>query len=70
MVGYQPDSVEMADMPKEIRFAVQARAASQSARLSESSLKDAYIALGRPDLPAVIDWSTAVDVFNLAPQRR
>lgn len=70
VAGYQLDSMAVADMPKEMRFAVQARAASDHARRSGTSLKEAYLALGRPDVPIVIELSTSVDVFNLLPKSR
>jgi HNH endonuclease len=70
VAGYQLDAADIAEMPKEMRFAVQARAAADHARRERTSLKEAFIAMGRPDLPSVIDLSTSVDVFNLLPQPR
>jgi hypothetical protein len=51
-------------MPKEMRFAVRARAA-QSLTHSGLSLRDAYLDLGRPLPPLIFDSSQAIDVFNL-----
>lgn len=52
-------------IPKVMRFAVQARAAKQLARDEDCSLRDAYLKLGRPDRPVVLNEATAVDLFNL-----
>jgi hypothetical protein len=68
--GYHLDATDIAEIPKEMRFAVQGRAARDHARRQGTSLKEAFIAMGRPDLPSVIDLSTSVDVFNLSPQSR
>jgi hypothetical protein len=70
VAGYQLDSTALARIPKEMRFAVQARAAGESARQHGTSLKEAFVAMGRPDLPRVIDVSSSIDVFNLVPQTR
>jgi 5-methylcytosine-specific restriction endonuclease McrA len=59
VAGYQLDAADIAEMPKEMRFAVQARAATDHARRERTSLKEAFI-----------DLSTSVDVFNLLPQPR
>ncbi|QSR30852.1 hypothetical protein CFI00_10175 [Nocardioides sp. S5] len=64
--GYRLSSDDLAAMPKEMRFAVHSRIAMQEASLSGSSLKEAFVRLGRPDLPTVVDESASVDVFNLA----
>lgn len=63
VAGFQISDTE--DLPKSIRFAVQARTASMVAREEAMSLRDAYIHLGRPSALAVKDLSTSVDVFNL-----
>jgi hypothetical protein len=55
---------ELQLMPKEMRFAVRARAA-QSLTRSGLSLRDAYLDLGRPLPPLIVDSSQALDVFNL-----
>jgi hypothetical protein len=70
IAGYQLDADDLSRLPKEMRFAVQARAASLHARQSGRSLKDAFTTLGRPALPSVVDESVSVDVFNLEPQYR
>lgn len=66
VAGYQLSAEDIAVLPKEMRFAVLSRKATETAAEHHLSLKDAIINLGRPDLPAVIDESTSVDVFNLA----
>lgn len=68
--GYRLSSEGVAALPKEMRFAVHTRRAIQEAKATGSSLKNAFVRLGRPDLPAVIDESTSVDVFNLAASFR
>lgn len=70
VAGYQLDSTELARMPKEMRFSVQTRAAAAFAREHRTSLKEAFVAMGRPDLPSVVDASSSIDVFNLVPQSR
>lgn len=57
--------LDLEDMPKRMRFAVQARAAKQLAQREGRSLRDAYLSLGRPNRPVVLDEATAVDLFNL-----
>ena len=66
IAGFELDDEEIAAVPKEMRFAVQSRAAAALAAATGASLKEAFLDLGRPDLPSVIDISTSVDVFNLA----
>ena len=56
---------DLGDMPKVMRFAVQARAAKQLAKREGLSLRDAYLWLGRPGSPVVVSGVTAVDLFNL-----
>ena len=68
--GYQLTADDIADLPKETRFAVLTRAAMDAAAALHLSLKEAFVSLGRPDLPAVVDESTSVDVFNLIAQFR
>ena len=63
VVGFDVQNLE--DIPKRMRFAVQARAAKRLARREDRSLRDAYLALGRPSHPVVINEGTAVDMFNL-----
>ena len=46
VAGYQLDATDIAEMPKEMRFAVQVRAASNHARRQRTSLKEAFIAMG------------------------
>lgn len=66
MAGYQLGDEAMAELPKEMRFAVHSRAATRYAFHNGTSLKEAFLALGRPDVPSVVDASVSVDVFNLA----
>lgn len=68
--GYRLTSDDIAEMPKEMRFAVHSRTAMREAKSSGSSLKEAFVRLGRPDLPTIIDESASVDVFNLAASFR
>ena len=63
VAGYDGHGLE--DMPKEMRFAVQARAAKHLANREHLSLREAYIRLGRPGRPVVVNGDTAVDLFNL-----
>ena len=49
---------------------MQNRKAGQTATRHNLSLKEAFIRLGRPDLPAVVDESTSVDMLNLDAQFR
>lgn len=70
VAGYQMSSDEVAGLPKDMRFAVLIRAATDTATSGGISLKEAFVRLGRPTAPAVLDESTAVDVFNLAAQFR
>lgn len=63
--GYRPSSDDLEKLPKEARFAVLARSAAAEAAATGTSLKDAFIRLGRPRLPTVLDESVSVDVFNL-----
>lgn len=63
VAGFEVQNLER--MPKRIRFAVQARAAKQLAQRDGSSLRDAYLKLGRPNRPVVVNEATAVDLFNL-----
>lgn len=70
IAGYQLTGGDIAKLPKEMRFAVLTRAAMHTAVADHLSLKEAFVKLGRPDLPSVIDESTSVDVFNLAAQFR
>lgn len=59
------DVQDLEDMPKVMRFAVQARAAKHLAQKEGRSLRDAYLRLGRPGRPVVLSEATAVDLFNL-----
>ena len=68
--GYKLTAEDIADLPKETRFAVLTRTAMDAAAAHDLSLKEAFVSLGRPDLPAVADESTSVDVFNLIAQFR
>jgi hypothetical protein len=68
--GYQLTAEDIANLPKEMRFAVLTRAAMDTAVADRLSLKEAFVSLGRPDLPTVVDESTSVDVFNLTAQFR
>lgn len=68
--GYRPSSDDIAAMPKEMRFAVHTRTAMREAKLRDLSLKEAFVRLGRPDLPTVIDESVSIDVYNLAASFR
>ena len=61
---------DLGNMPKVMRFAVQARAAKQLAKRQGLSLRDAYRKLGRPDLPVVVNGMTTVDLFNLEFSRQ
>ena len=61
---------DLGDMPKVMRFAVQARAAKQLAKREGLSLRDAYLRLGRPGPPVVVSGVTAVDLFNLEFSRQ
>ena len=63
VAGFEVQDLE--DMPKVMRFAVQARAAKQLAQREGHSLRDAYLRLGRPSHPTVLSGATAVDLFNL-----
>ena len=63
VAGFEVQDLD--DMPKRMRFAVQARAAKQLAHREGRSLRDAYLRLGRPNRPVVLDEATAVDLFNL-----
>lgn len=63
VAGFEKQDLD--DMPKEMQFAVQARAAKQLAHHEGRSLRDAYLRLGRPSRPVVMDEATAVDLFNL-----
>lgn len=59
------DVQDLEHVPKEMRFAVQARAAKHLAQSEGLSLQDAYRRLGRPSRPVVLNEATAVDLFNL-----
>ena len=63
VAGFEVQDLEI--MPKPMRFAVQARAAKQLAQSDGSSLRDAYLKLGRPNRPVVVNEATVVDLFNL-----
>jgi hypothetical protein len=63
--GYRLSSDEVEKLPKEARFAVLARTANAEATATGVSLKEAFVRLGRPELPSVLDESVSVDVFNL-----
>ncbi|WP_419921880.1 HNH endonuclease [Candidatus Poriferisodalis sp.] len=63
VAGFEIESTEV--LQKDIRFAVQARAATMLARDSDVSLREAFVQLGRPGPPSIRNTSTAVDVFNL-----
>ena len=63
VAGFEVRDLE--DMPKVMRFAVQARAAKHLAHSEGLSLRDAYLRLGRPNRPVVLNEATAVDLFNL-----
>ena len=70
VAGYQLDSTEIEELPKEIRFAVLARTAATRARSEGLSLKEAFVLMGRPASPSIADLSVSVDVFNLTAQAR
>jgi hypothetical protein len=70
VAGFRLAGDDIADLPKEMRFAVLTRAAMESAAMDNVSLKAAFVTLGRPDLPSVLDESISVDVFNLVAQFR
>ncbi len=59
------DTQNLSETPRVLRYAVQARTAKQLAGSTCISLREAYIRLGRPGLPLVLDTRIAVDVFNL-----
>lgn len=63
--GYRLSGDDLERLPKEARFAVLARSAAAEAKATDASLKDAFVTLGRPGLPTVLDESVSVDVFNL-----
>ena len=63
VAGFEVHDLE--DMPKVMRFAVQARAAKRLAQQEGRSLRDAYLRLGRPSRPVVLSEATAVDLFNV-----
>lgn len=63
VAGFEVQDLE--DMPKVMRFAVQARAAKHLAQSEGLSLRDAYLGLGLPNRPVVLNEATAVDLFNL-----
>lgn len=63
VAGFEVQDLD--DMPKVMRFAVQARAAKHLAESEGRSLREAYLRLGRPDRPVVLSEATAVDLFNL-----
>lgn len=66
VAGYELDDADLAEVPKEMRLAVQSRAACERAAVVDISLKQAFVDLGRPAVPTVRDLSVSVDVFNLA----
>ncbi len=70
VAGFQLTAEAIAELPKEMRFAVLTRKAAETAARHHLSLKQAFVRLGRPDVPAVVDESTSVDVFNLDAQFR
>lgn len=63
VAGFEVRDLE--DMPRVMQFAVQARAAKYLAHSEGLSLRDAYLRLGRPNRPVVLNEATAVDLFNL-----
>ena len=63
VAGYDGHGLDV--MEKKMRFAVQARAAKHLAIREHLSLREAYIVLGRPGRPVVVNGDTAVDLFNL-----
>ena len=65
IAGHQLDDEKLATLPKEMRFSVQSRAAAHHATANATSLKDAFISLGRPGTPSVVNPQVSVDVFNL-----
>ena len=65
VAGYELTDEKLAELPKEMRFAIQSRAAMQRAKADGTSLKEAFVAIGRPDIPSVVDPGVSVDVFNL-----
>jgi hypothetical protein len=66
VAGFEIDSADVALLPKEMRFAMHAREVAACAVDKRVSLKEAFVALGRVDVPTVINRSVTVDVFNLA----
>lgn len=56
---------DLEKLPKIIRFSVHTRKAHEVAAEERVSLRDAFIKLGRPETPTVIDNSIAIDIFNL-----
>lgn len=68
VAGFRLDDEGLARMPKEMRFAVQTFEAQRHAAEHDTSLRDAFLGLGRPALPSVADESVSVDVFNLVFQ--
>lgn len=63
VAGFEVQHLE--NMPRVMRFAIQARAAKRLAQCEGLSLRDAYLRLGRPGRPVVLDEATAADLFNL-----
>lgn len=56
-------------LPKDMRFAVQAREAVTESRNSDISLKDAYIRIGLPQEFDFAEGDSAVDIFGLTLER-
>ncbi len=61
--GYKDKNMER--IPKRMRFAIQARKAKYLSDTGSISLRDAYIHLGRPDIPAFTGGETAGDMYNV-----
>jgi hypothetical protein len=63
--GFQPSSERVDKAPKELRFAVQSRAASRLAQSEGLSLRQAFVALGRTASPTHDGSMVTADVFSL-----
>ena len=66
VAGYQLTDEKLSTLPKEMRFAVHSRTAVHHATENATSLKEAFISLGRPSIPSVVNPAVSVDIFNLA----
>ena len=65
VAGYQLTDEKLSTLPKEMRFAVHSLTAVHHATENATSLKEAFISLGRPGTPSVVNPQVSVDVFNL-----